>query len=80
MRCCNYEIVEKVPKTVNSIRIVNVVPDTILKMIKRQEISKLLGHSSTSFTLDTYTHLLEDKGSIVANVMDDVSYKSGRAG
>lgn len=79
VRCCNYEIVEKAPKTVNSIRIVN-VPDTILKMIKQQETSKLLGHSSTSFTLDTYTHLLEDKGSIVANVMDDVLYKSGRAG
>ena len=147
VRRCNYEIVEKAPKTINSIRIVN-VPDTILRMIKRQEtrwkkkqlrygrdynkngyicykvetgnpwkpdnltqkyrrmiknlgltpvsfhglrhcfasiclhqnielleISKLLGHSSASFTLDTYTHLLEDKGSVVANVMDGVLYK-----
>lgn len=38
------------------------------------EISKKLGHASVSFTYDTYTHLMEDRGSYIANIMDEALY------
>lgn len=44
------------------------------------EISKKLGHATPSFTYDTYTHLMEDKGSYVADTMDKTLYGTKRAG
>lgn len=39
------------------------------------EISKLLGHASASFTLDTYVHLLQDRSDIIAQAMNNILYK-----
>lgn len=150
IQCCDQKIVEKEPKTKNSLRTLS-VPDTVLEMIRQEalrckkrqlrlgksynaegyvcyrrktgkpwvpddmskrysnlidrlgithvtfhglrhcfaslclkegveilEISRKLGHASASFTYDTYTHLMEDKSTYVANVVEEALY-GGRA-
>lgn len=150
IQCCDQKIVEKTPKTKNSLRTL-AVPDTVLQMIRQEdleckkrrlrmgrkynekgyicykrsngepwvpdalskvytklisrlgishvtfhglrhcfaslclkegieilEISKKLGHASASFTYDTYTHLMEDKGSYIANVLEGALYGNQR--
>lgn len=150
IQCCDCRIVEKEPKTKNSLRTLS-VPDTVLRMIKQEEleckkqqlrkgrkynaegyicyrrktgnpwrpddmgqkysrlikrlgithvtfhglrhcfaslclkegveileISKKLGHASASFTYDTYTHLMEDKSSYIANIVEDALYSAHR--
>ena len=44
------------------------------------EISKKLGHATPSFTYDTYTHLMEDKGSYVADTLDKALYGTKQVG
>ena len=39
------------------------------------EVSKRLGHESTAFTLDTYGHLLPERGAAVAGAFDRLLVK-----
>lgn len=46
----------------------------LMEQGKTHEASKLLGHSTTNFTMDTYGHLLDDGGKRMRNLAEEVRH------
>lgn len=44
------------------------------KNVGISDVSHMLGHASTSFTYDTYTHPMQNRGKTIANIMDSTLY------